>query len=829
MNSHPLDYSSVPSVNPIGGSGAREQIAANPAAFGGAIAQGLETFGAGLERAANTGLQIASEHQEKQNEVHAAEVGTWLADRVTDKHANYATLEGKAALAALPQYKQELDDLYHQAMEQAPSESEKVMVAKSGKFLTSRYYGYAAEHAARQSRAWADKTAVDRASSNANFASIASQNNDPQGMEIALHGSDDEVRKLFEQKGYDTEAVEAEVTKNRGRNLQRIIKETAASDSDAAVKMFVKYAPQMDAQSRADTGIFLKPIRTQQIGKEIGDRALGQSPLPATLNDEVDRAASIAGIDPTLLRGVIRIESSGNPAAVKGSYKGMGQLSDEQFEKYGSGDIFNARDNLRATARKLADEAGEFEQKYGHLPTAAEMYLTHQQGAGGFAAHTANPDRSAWQNMLSTREGQQKGEAWAKAAIWGNIPDRDKARFGSVENVTSRQFVRLWEEKVDAATGRLLPDRTEAFSRARELLESGNASPALEAATLTYLGRRYSHQEAETALESQRVEGLVKSDLSSMLTTGRGVDEINPERVRRALGPTAAEKWDQDRDDALATWSATHDLPSLTDRQIDERLSSIAPKAGDTDFDRKQAVYATVSAAATKLRKQRDIDPAETVRTDPLVKSAEAAPAGPGAVQSVIDARLAAQTRAGIPKENQSPITQAEAINLTRPLRTMLPGQERDVLTAMAQNFQKLYGEHADSAFAFALRAHKVDTEVAQMAARLVKKLGLGQLPDADEARAVQDVAELGAAQRAVNGMSAGDVAAQGVPGFGMGPDKQAVDAGAAARAAAQTAGVNLPVRAIVDLRANPKLSADFDKKYGAGAAAKILEAYPVR
>ncbi|MDH2400457.1 hypothetical protein QCM77_10980 [Bradyrhizobium sp. SSUT18] len=827
---HPLEYTPFPTVDPSGGTGARERITTDAGMFGGGIAQGLETFGAGLEKAANTGLQIASEHQEKQNEVHAAEVGTWLADRVTDRHAKYATLEGRAAIEDLPQYKQDLDGLYKQAMEQAPSESERAMVAKSGRYLTSQFYRYAAVHAASQSRAWADKTAVDRAGNNANLASIANQNNDPQGMEVALHGSDDEVRKLFEQKGYDDEAIGAEVSKNRGRNLQRIIKETASNDSDAAVKMFVKYAPQMDAQSRADTGVFLKPIRTQQIGKQIGDEALGQSPLAPTLNDEVDRAASIAGLDPALLRGVIRIESSGNPTAVKGSYKGLGQLSDDQFQKYGGGDIFNARDNLRATARKLANEAGEFEQRYGRLPTPAEMYLTHQQGVGGFAAHTANPDRPAWQNMLSTKEGQQKGEGWAKAAIWGNIPDRDKQQFGSVENVTSRQFTQLWERKVDAATGRLLPDKSEAFSRARDLLEAGNAGPALEAATLTYLGRRYSHAESETAMETQRVEGLVKSDLSSMLTTGRGVDDLNPYRVQHALGATAAQKWDDDRNDALATWSATHDLPSLTNAQIEDRLNSIAPKAGDPDFIRKQAVYTATNEAAVALRKQRDTDPAATVKADPLVKAAEAAPGGDGSVRNLVEARLAAQTRAGIPKENQSPITHEEAITLTRPLRTMLPGQERDVLTSMAQKFQSTFGDHADSAFAFALRAHKVDTEVAQVAARLIKKLGLGQLPDAEDARAVEGAAEIGAAQRAVGSMSSGDIAVQsGVPGFGMGPDQQLVDAGAAARAAAQKAGVSLPVRAVMDLRANPKLSVDFDRKYGAGAAAKILEAYPVR
>lgn len=827
FGSHPLEYTPYPVTSPAGApAGDFQHIQTSPDMFGASIGRGLSTLGQGVEKAGLEEINAAAEQQQKRDEVHVAEVDTWLADRVTERHAKFATLEGAAAMHELPQYKKDLTDLYQQAMGQVSSDFEKATLARTGMYLTSRFFGYGTQHAAGQERAWADKSANDRATSSANVAAIANQNGDTQGMDIALNSSDEEVRKRFAQKGYDSEVIAAEVSKNRGGNLKRIIQETAAYNPDAAVSMFNRYMPQMDAGSRVATATFLLPIRKQQAAREVGDQAFGQAALPAQLNDEIDKAASIAGIEPGLLRGVVRIESSGDPRAVKGSYKGLGQLSDELFQKYGGGDIFSARDNLRATARKIADEAGDFEQKYGRLPTAAEMYLTHQQGAGGLAAHMASPDRPAWQNMLSTREGQQKGEAWAKAAIWGNIPDRDKAQFGSVEGVTSRQFMQLWGRKVDAATGQLLPDKAEAYSRAREILRTRADGQQIEAETMSYIGRRYAHHEAEFALETQRMEGQVKSDVTSMLNSGRGVEDIDPVRIRGVLGAAAAQRWMEERSDAQATWSATHDMPTLTDRQIDERLREIAPKPGSPDYDRQQAIFEKASDSATKLRKQRDLDPAETVRSDPLVKAAEAAPAGPGAIQSVIDARLASQTRAGIPKENQSPITQAEAITLTKPLRTMLPGQDRDVLTAMATKFQELYGDHADQAFAYALRVHKVDNEVAQMAARLVKKLGLGQLPDVEDVRAVGDAVEIGAAQRAVSApMTSGERLAQSVPGYGMGPSQQDMAAGTAAR----RAGVNIPARAVVDLRLNPKLAVDFDKKYGAGSAAKILESYPVR
>ena len=61
----------------------------------------------------------------------------------------------------------------------------------------------------------------------------------------------------------------------------------------------------------------------------------------------------------------------------------------------------------------------------------------------------SNPDVPAWQNMYRTVEGQKKGAAWARLAIWGNIPQDQRVRFpAGVDSVTSRQFMELWERKL---------------------------------------------------------------------------------------------------------------------------------------------------------------------------------------------------------------------------------------------------------------------------------------------------------------------------------------------------------------------------------------------
>ena len=52
--------------------------------------------------------------------------------------------------------------------------------------------------------------------------------------------------------------------------------------------------------------------------------------------------------------------------------------------------------------------------------------------------------------MSLTGEGQEKGEAWARKAIWGNVPSDLKNKIkGGLEALTSGQFIALWTERVE--------------------------------------------------------------------------------------------------------------------------------------------------------------------------------------------------------------------------------------------------------------------------------------------------------------------------------------------------------------------------------------------
>jgi hypothetical protein len=180
-----------------------------------------------------------------------------------------------------------------------------------------------------------------------------------------------------------------------------------------------------------------------------------RAPHDNNIRAEIEQAAMLFDVDVGMMKAFAKIESGYNPKARTGKYKCLFQLSDWEFAKYWQGDIYDIRDCSIAAARKFATEAVEFEKDVGRKATAAELYCIHQQGYHGCAFHYAAPHQLAWKNMYLTSEGQEKGEKWARKAIWGNVPADLKNKFkGGVEALTSGQFIALWTERVNRFMGR---------------------------------------------------------------------------------------------------------------------------------------------------------------------------------------------------------------------------------------------------------------------------------------------------------------------------------------------------------------------------------------
>jgi len=173
-----------------------------------------------------------------------------------------------------------------------------------------------------------------------------------------------------------------------------------------------------------------------------------------TPREEIRQAASLYGLDLVMMMSIAKVESNFNPLATTGSYKGLFQLSDYEFEKYGAGSIWDARDNARAAARMFLVQAEQFKWALGRHPGFAERYMVHQQGIQGAIEHYTHPERVAWQSMCATDEGILKGERWCRKAIWQNLLPQWKRTFKSVEKISSRDFVGVWTGRINELVSR---------------------------------------------------------------------------------------------------------------------------------------------------------------------------------------------------------------------------------------------------------------------------------------------------------------------------------------------------------------------------------------
>lgn len=154
-------------------------------------------------------------------------------------------------------------------------------------------------------------------------------------------------------------------------------------------------------------------------------------PAPATGVYQDVTSAMPGGFSASGLGRTIQIESGGDPNAENGDHIGLGQFSAKTWEAYGAGgDRKNAADSIAATQRYAAANAKYLRGRLGRPPTDAELYLAHQQGAGGATKLLLNPDANA-------------ASLVGKAAIVGN---------GGTEDMTAAQFTAMWAAKFDGST-----------------------------------------------------------------------------------------------------------------------------------------------------------------------------------------------------------------------------------------------------------------------------------------------------------------------------------------------------------------------------------------
>jgi hypothetical protein len=164
----------------------------------------------------------------------------------------------------------------------------------------------------------------------------------------------------------------------------------------------------------------------------------GASPTPAAapvadagtsapLSSAISAASSKYGVDPSYLTRVASVESGGdvNAANPNSSARGPFQFINSTAQQYGLTNPNDPVASADAAARLTLDNRNALTQALGREPTQGELYLAHQQGAGGAIKILQNPN----------------------APVSSAVGDTAAALNGGAPGMTGGQFAQKWTSR----------------------------------------------------------------------------------------------------------------------------------------------------------------------------------------------------------------------------------------------------------------------------------------------------------------------------------------------------------------------------------------------
>jgi hypothetical protein len=153
------------------------------------------------------------------------------------------------------------------------------------------------------------------------------------------------------------------------------------------------------------------------------DRVDPQGPH-AALTGAISTAAQQHGVDPAYMKRLAEIESGygTNLANPNSSARGPFQFISSTAKQYGLENPMDFNQSADAAARFTNDNKAALTQALGREPSAAEMYLAHQQGAGGAIKLLSNPSARAadivGEDAVRLNGGDPSMSAMDFAGLW---------------------------------------------------------------------------------------------------------------------------------------------------------------------------------------------------------------------------------------------------------------------------------------------------------------------------------------------------------------------------------------------------------------------------
>ena len=270
-----------------------------------------------------------------------------------------------------------------------------------------------------------------------------------------------------------------------------------------------------------------------------------------------------------------------------------------------------------------------------------------------------------------------------------------------------------------AMTGRLLPGQE--FSVKSKVGDITVTSDQLNALDKTQI-RALQAQAKEMATIRQRetvaiAEDMVRKQLLTVEQTGKDHAEFNQSTLDDAYRKDPRKVYDFERKLATAkqVYATTADAANLPTDVIEQRLdnlrTSIVDNAGADPAS--QAAYDRAERRMKSLISTREKDPARAVTDAKEVRAVldqipGGEPKNKAHLFQLVDARLKAQTRLGLP---EVPVTKSEARLIVADIIYAPEAKKRDAAKAVAQRVHDTYGSHADKVMASAIKLASGDTQ----------------------------------------------------------------------------------------------------------------------
>lgn len=190
-----------------------------------------------------------------------------------------------------------------------------------------------------------------------------------------------------------------------------------------------------------EEGLALVSARRELTAAKVRDKQTGSiGNMDEGVVSVIKTAIAGSGISEEYAKRTAWVESRGNPSAVsKTGASGLFQVTTATWKEFGEGDRMDPVQNAKAFVRLTNANRNTLAKALGHEPSEAQLYLAHQQGAGGAVALLRRPEASAVDALTPAYDGDRQKATRAIVVNGGNV------------GMTAGQFANLWMSKFNGA------------------------------------------------------------------------------------------------------------------------------------------------------------------------------------------------------------------------------------------------------------------------------------------------------------------------------------------------------------------------------------------